>query len=309
MPFLKHLKKIFSCFISVTSLAFLCASAYARDFSEASEVDTSFLRSNVEFLSGERCAGRACGTAGSFVCATWIARQFRSAGLEPLGDSWFHMADAGGRASRSVVGVRRSWHESSEYIVVGAHFDGLGSIDGRIYPGADSNASGVAVLLSLLKMVTRYPSVNIIFAAFDGYGSSFAGSGGLAGELSGKKVLLMVNLDMLGSTFSPLSERRKDYLIALGGSSRDVAFICANIYGLQLGFDYYGSANFTDIFYRKIGDQVPFLNSGIPSVVFTSGITMNTNRIEDTAETLDYGILLKRTDLISRWLNLKTSWR
>ena len=29
------------------------------------------------------------------------------------------------------------------YVIVGAHYDHLGMLDGKIYPGADANASGV----------------------------------------------------------------------------------------------------------------------------------------------------------------------
>ena len=36
--------------------------------------------------------------------------------------------------------------------------------------------------------------------------------------------------------------------------------------------------------------------------MFTSGITMNTNREGDTSDTLDYVIFARRVDLISNWL-------
>ena len=45
-----------------------------------------------------------------------------------------------------------------------------------------------------------------------------------------------------------------------------------------------------------------FIDNKIPAVLFTSGITMNTNRTRDTAETLDYEVFKKRIYLIFDWL-------
>ena len=63
---------------------------------------------------------------------------------------------------------------------------------------------------------------------------------------------------------------------------------------LDLGFDYYGSKDFTRVFFRSISDQKPFLDNGIPSVMFTSGITLRNNKANDDAESLDYAILRRR---------------
>ena len=73
--------------------------------------------------------------------------------------------------------------------------------------------------------------------------------------------------------------------------------------GLDLGFDYYGSSNFTELFYRKVSDQRWFLEKGIPSVMFTSGITMRTNKTADTVGSLDLDMLGRRISFISRWIS------
>ena len=92
---------------------------------------------------------------------------------------------------------------------------------------------------------------------------------------------------------------RPDYLIMLSESEngrRDALHI-ANTntgVGLDLDFSYYGSKDFTRLFYRSISDQKPFLDAGIPSVMFTSGITLRNNKAEDDASSLDYAILRRR---------------
>ncbi|MBR5924737.1 MAG: hypothetical protein IKZ60_04685, partial [Bacteroidales bacterium] len=71
---------------------------------------------------------------------------------------------------------------------------------------------------------------------------------------------------------------------------------------LHLYYNYYGSRSFTDLFYRKVSDHKFFLDRGIPVLMFTSGITMNTNREGDKSETLDYPVFAKRVWLILSWL-------
>ena len=70
---------------------------------------------------------------------------------------------------------------------------------------------------------------------------------------------------------------------------------------MDIDYTYYGSKNFTEVFYR-LSDQRVFIDNKIPAVLFTSGITMNTNRTRDTAETLDYTVFKKRIYLIFEWL-------
>lgn len=58
----------------------------------------------------------------------------------------------------------------TQRILVAVPYTGLMPIDGRIYPGADENASGVAVLLEVVRLwqeVDFQPLRTVVFAAFD----------------------------------------------------------------------------------------------------------------------------------------------
>ena len=122
------------------------------------------------------------------------------------------------------------------------------------------------------------------------------------------KIAFMVNIDQIGSTLSPLNEGREDYIIMLGNPNikrayNDMLTVCNESYelGMDLGFTYYGSENFTKLFYR-LSDQRIFADNRIPAVMFTSGITMNNNKPKDTADTLNMEVLLKRVYLIYHWI-------
>lgn len=306
---------------------------WVREHEPARNLITSErLTDHIGFLTDSLCQGRATGTIGNIDAAFWIQRQFEKSGLLRFGDSygkkvWISKELTG----HNVVGMIPGSHKApcDRYIVVGAHFDHLGLLDGKMYPGADSNASGVAAMVSIAEMISlmrqdgRSYDCSIIFVAFDAKEHSMAGSkafwrliqnGSLKDPISGgritpEKISLMVNIDQVGSTLSPIHSNRKDFLIMLGNDSlpthkRDMINFCNRFYGLHMdiGLSYYGSDNFTKLFYR-LSDQRIFVDNDIPAVFFTSGITMNNNKVFDTVGTLDLDILRKRIYLIYHWID------
>ena len=287
------------------------------------------LRTDIAFLSGEFCQGRGASQAGLAEAGMWAVRQFKTARLMPMDGTLCQTFIAGGHVCHNVVGMIParipSYLSNGSYVIIMAHYDNLGILDGKTYPGADSNASGVAVMNRLIRLM-RYLSENgsglpqnIIFAALDGKQLSLAGAqdlwsrialGRLHDPVTGKAVRArdistVVNLDILGGTSSPLTKGRDDYLILLGGGKHNGLLQTTNLtkgIGLELGLDYYGSKGFTDLFLNRVSDQRPFRENGVYAVLFTSGITMDTNRESDTPDKISFPVLRKRTELIFRWI-------
>lgn len=290
------------------------------------------LRQRVEFLCDSLCDGRACGTRGGTEAAFEIVRIFKKAGLMPFDGSYvqaFKTADEI-RTGHNIIGMIPGSlkRPPKSYIIVGAYFDNLGTIDGHIYPGADSNASGTAALCSIaemfssMKILGKVYDSSVIFAAFDANKLNKAGSedlfrrlkeGMLKDPVSGTAirpgdVKMMINIDQIGACLAPLSSGRPDYLIMLDGgtvseNNKDWLSVCNRLYStnLELAHTYYGSENFTRIFYR-LSDQQVFVDHRIPSVLFTSGITMNNNKTYDNPASLNYEVLRRRVILIFHWI-------
>ena len=315
---------------------FLCISSYAQstwsDYAAArNTVWEEKLEKQVGFLADSICQGRGIGTRGGVEAAAWIAREFEKARLKKMDGSWFKsFMSEKGQVGHNVVGLYHGGYaDCDSYIIVGAHFDHIGNLGGKLYPGADANASGTVAMTSIARMMgamriatgRRLPS-NVIFVGFDGKESDMAGSialwnmisnGELTDPVSGKvitsrQIKLMVNIDQIGATLSPLRKDRPDYIIMLGNdrlkqSKRGLLEYCnKNLKtNLDLGFDYYGSEQFTTIFYR-LSDQRVFIDHGIPSVLFTSGITMKTNKTYDNVASLDYAVFSRRILLMFYWI-------
>ena len=282
----------------------------------SSKLSAGALRESVEILCDPIFAGRGTGTDGARYASEWIRDMFEDAGLMPYEENWYHefplssgydtsSGSVSSNRGRNVVGYLPG--TSGKWILVGAYYDGLGMIGDKVYPGADSNASGVAALIAVANAVRRDCADGLIFVAFDARSRGYSGARALLSELraSGHSLRMMVSLDILGSTLAPVSKRNPRSLMALGGKPWSASLRkCAAIGNIDIYFDYYKSDNFTNLFYNKIGDQTVFMSAGIPSIVFTSGITLNTNKISDTPETLDYEALRARVLCISRWLSL-----
>ena len=322
MPFGRLTRKFLSACLLLALLTTLAAAQPAGYIISARDAehlaDEVGLRSRVTFLADSLCTGRASGTPGSLHAQSSIARQFAAYGLRPLSGSYFHgFRTISGSTAHNVLGILPG--SGNRYVVVAAHYDHIGTLAGTLYPGADSNASGVAALLTLAEMFHHLKEIGktyahtIIFVALDGKEQSLSGSHYLWNELVGgllrdprtgvpiseKSIDLMVNIDQVGGTEAPLHKNRPDYLMMLcePENGRRDALLIANLNAevkLDLGFDYYGSKDFTRVFYRSISDQKPFLDHGIPSVMFTSGITLRNNKVTDNADSLDYGILRRR---------------
>ena len=285
------------------------------------------LQDQVEYLTDTLFKGRATGTTGANEAGFWIARRFASAGLMQIGGKWSQSFKVGEKTGHNIIGFMPGKRDGAKemYTIVTAHYDNFGIIDGKLFPGADSNASGVVAMVSIADMFARMKELdriygkNIIFVGTDAREKDSAGAEAFWRALKGgqfkdpvnnetitpAKVHSVVVLDILGCTSAPLQRGRKDYLIMLSGGQYSYDLMRANEgkgLGLDLGFNYYGSKGFTEMFYSKVGDQGVFNRNGAMCVVFTSGITMRTNKTDDVAWTINYEIFKKRIFLIFHWL-------
>lgn len=329
MPILKILAKLFCSSVFIVVFPSVCAAGSSDDGSFArleiisphAEIDcaSSFryvvsypydsMRSDVEALSSPLFEGRKTGSASSLLLSMWVEKRFEKSGIEPFsGRKVLSFETPDGRKGHNVMGCIEG--ASGKWIVVMAYYDGLGTSEEGHYPGADSNASGVAVMAGLADMLNAkfkasgtIPKDGILFLALDGHHDKYAGAHAFLREVDISKIKLVVNIDMIGSSLAPVHKRRPHYLIALGGERFRVSLDrCSKVGRQEMYYDYYSSDVFTDMFYRRMGDHAEFLRCGIMSVAFTSGVTLNTNKLSDTPSSLDYNALHSRLLVIYRWL-------
>ncbi len=280
----------------------------------------------INVLISENGGGRASGTEGIDYIKKYIEKEFINAGLRKWRGEYIHSfpiyVPKGERndeiniIGNNVVGYLPSQTKNSDYIVIGAHYDHMGTLNESIYPGADDNASGIAVLIELAQIFSQIwkngeLNKNVVFVAFDGNNHNNAGSKYFAADFGHpfNKIQCMINIDQIGSSLSAPGEN-KDYLLVLGLNKLDkwsreqLYFFNSNTerpLNLDIDSTYYGSESFYKIFYG-LSDQSSFTEKNIPSVLFTSGITHVTNREGDNISIIDFPLLDKRTKLIYRFI-------
>lgn len=105
--------------------------------------------------------------------------------------------------SRNVVAYIPSKKRKAKTIVFTAHYDHLGRMGEETYfPGANDNASGTAMLLSMARYFKKHPSdCNILFIAFAGEEAGLVGSEYFVNHptINLKKIDFLINLDIMGS--------------------------------------------------------------------------------------------------------------
>ncbi len=271
----------------------------------------------LEYLAHDMSEGRATGSHASKWTARYIEQKFQDYGLEPFFDSTYYqifLPDTACKTlrGRNVAGIIRSNTDSKEYVILCAHYDHLGVLQGRIYNGADDNASGVTALLNLadmfgtMKKTKTGPGKNIVFVAFDAKEHSMAGSRHFVEHLDIPKenILCAINIDQIGTVIEPVHDNDTNFVIALGEhtlkkSRRGQMDFCNDFFKIGLDIDktFYGSEAFTELFYQ-LSDQISFHNAGIPAMLFTSGFHRHTYKVSDDPEIISYPVLKKRTILI-----------
>lgn len=103
--------------------------------------------------------------------------------------------------AQNVIGYLKG-KRSDSLIVLTAHYDHLGKINDAIFPGANDNASGTALLLSLAKVYAKEkPKFDMVFIAFAGEEAGLRGSQYFAVHpwVDLKKIKFLINFDMVGT--------------------------------------------------------------------------------------------------------------
>jgi hypothetical protein len=215
----------------------------------------------------------------------------------------------------------RDGRRRGETVVVGAHLDHDGvDEDGRIYNGADDNASGTAAVMAAAAALARAardgepPARPVLFALWNGEEKGSLGAEAFLGGARGRQVIANLNLDMVGrheevpdpndwrfngfpridadSSANTLHVLGYSYTPGLAAEVRDANAAV----GLTLKEDYDVGAQ--GLLQRS--DQWPFLRRGIPAVFLTTGLHPDYHTPDDDVERIDFGKLERVARLAAR---------
>ena len=258
----------------------------------------------VNYLASPELSGRQPGTEGIDKAAEYIVEKFKSAGLQPGSDDgtyfqvWDEVVDANGDKApvKNIIGIIPGTNPDlkDESVIVCAHYDHLGlgwpesnkGNEGKIHPGADDNASGVAVMLELAELLgkTLKPQRTVIFIAFTCEESGLLGSKYYVKNMKrfpASKVIGVINFDTVGR----LGENK--LLVLNSNSAREWKFIFMGA-GYVTGVESEMVTQDLDA-----SDQRSFIEVGVPAVQIFSGPNEDYHKPTDTADKIDGAGLVK----------------
>ncbi len=262
----------------------------------------------VEYLSDKKWQGRGLGTKELNEVAEYLAKEFKTIGLQPFEkqeflQTWQQSSTSQTIALHNVIGYVPGLDSkmSQSPIFIGAHYDHLGQgIDylgnkvalakagneGKIHPGANDNASGVAVLLELARYFQQNPGKRpIYFICFTGEESGLLGSNYFVKnlpEILKKQAIAMINLDTVGRITN------NTILIFGTNTAREWPFIfqgCSYTTGIPVSC--LGSMDSSD--------HISFQQVSIPSIQIFTGADNTYHTPEDTIDRIISSDLLKVT--------------
>ena len=157
----------------------------------------------LKILSSDEMEGRGTGTEGYLKSVKFVSAYLKNANIQPyIPNSYTDSIYLDTVHAPNVIGYIPG--KSDSLIVLGAHLDHLGEMDGKIYNGANDNATGVTALLQIaqyLKKNLKKNKAGVLIVFFTAEEMGKLGSLTLASKLKigGVHIEYMLNFEMLGS--------------------------------------------------------------------------------------------------------------
>ncbi len=310
---------------TASSTAAATASASAKPAEVAGPMTAERLMAHVRALSAEAMGGRRAGSDGERMAADYVAEQLRQATIPALG-SYLHAFDIasepkGGAKSRNVVGIIAGrGPRKGEHVIVGAHIDHLGRTADALFPGAEDNASGVAVVLEIAASLARRAEDldrSVVVAFFGAEEVGLLGSKHFAAHPPVDHMVAMVNIDMIGRRLLDFSALVAPKLLVgmddsrgmgvLGTRGRPIFRALVDEACRAEGVTPWAPEDLPGPLTRLIerlsrnrGDSFPFEAVGVPALFFGQGESDDYHLPSDTADRLDPGGMAARGRAIER---------
>jgi peptidase M28-like protein len=226
----------------------------------------------------------------------------------------------------NILGMVEGGQSAAEMVVVGAHLDHDGIDEaGRIYNGADDNASGTAAVLAMASAFTRAaargtrPARTVVFALWNGEEKGSLGAEFyVAHPEPARRIVANVNLDMVGRDEDipdPDDPRYRGFARTRAAENTNVVHLLGYSYAPDLARAADAANDAIHLTVKqdydrdsqglvRRSDNWPFLQHGIPAVFLTTGLHPDYHTPSDDTARIDFVKLERITELAARlvWL-------
>lgn len=263
--------------------------------------EESYYKYVISTLAHDSMEGRLPGTIHEKRAAGFIENEFRKTKCVPVKKKQyvfpFDFKNPDSVVVHSAGNVLAKIETKSDFcIVVSAHYDHIGwgkhhsndPFSQKIHNGADDNASGVAMLLSLAGWYSSHRDslqYDIVFAAFSGEEDGLFGAKEFlkSGTVDTSKILCNINLDMVGHL-----DKTRPILMA---ESALLFTQWDTVLPIKSEFNFIVEISGT--LFKDGADHNVFLNARIPGILFSTGLTEHYHRPSDDESTINYSGMIE----------------
>ncbi len=289
-------------------------------------------------LASAEMEGRKTATKGQKKAALYLAQAMKRIGLKPANpknkknpylqpfkvmiSGWHYSLYRSTVESRheklpiaeteNVVGWIEGTDKKDEFIIISGHYDHEGVQEGKIYFGADDNASGISTILEIAEafMLAQRagfsPRRSIVFLLVSAEEVGLLGSKYYADFeplFPLEKTIVNLNIDMIGRVDENYKKKNIENYVYLIGSDR----ISTELDSLQravndtytkiiLDYTHNDPLHPEMLYYRS--DHYNFAKKNIPIIFYFSGLHADYHQPTDTPEKIRYAKMSKIGQLI-----------
>jgi hypothetical protein len=303
----------------ICGFIFIFFSAQSQNSILDSIVNINDAQKILSILASDSTKGRFTGTDEAEKVATFVALQFKSAGLKPIAGYEGYlmpfnvlMKNSENKTTYNVLAGLTGRTKPNEIIIFSAHYDHIGTFSTNPYPsvhpeefknkkdsiynGANDDASGVT---SLVLLARYFAALNnnertLIFIAFSAEELGLLGSTAFADLITPNQIIAVINIEMIGRY-----PGGKGHPFITGGELSNLRSVLNKVLAKKdittFGKNFFRNDPYISekLFYRS--DNFPFANLGIPAhtIMLTSDTDKYYHSINDEIETINFNAMVR----------------
>lgn len=211
--------------------------------------------------------------------------------------------------TENVLGFIEGTDRKNEVVIITAHYDHLGTQNGKVYYGADDDGSGTTALLEMAQAFARAaqeghrPKRSILFMPVTAEEKGLLGSEYYADNpvFPLSNTVADLNIDMIGRIDTLHATPNYVYLIGsnrLSSALHKISEQTDSIYLPDLKLDYtFNAKDDPNRFYYR-SDHFNFAKNNIPVIFYFSGVHKDYHKPTDTVDKINFDKAVKITKLV-----------
>lgn len=263
-------------------------------------IDRNSAEAQVRFLASDLLKGRLAGSVENKIAAEYLVSLLCEMGYKPTMQPF---VARGGRNMQNIL-LTIPGQDTTQYTIIGSHYDHLGVRDEQIYNGADDNASGAVAIIQIARAIKASglkPKRNIMLALWDGEEGGLQGSKYFVANF--KDTLAInhyMNFDMIGrNTDESNPEMFRYFYTAAHPEYEQWLREAIELYDLKLKPDYRSWDN-----PASGSDNASFAKRKIPITWYHTDAHPDYHKPTDTPEKLNWDKMLDiiRSSYLVSWM-------